>query len=141
MKDWLLLGLRLAAGIGLAFWAGHDKVFDPNARQAYVELLQSSGVAAAPLLAILFGIIEFFGALFFAAGFFSRPVTIILLLAGMVSSAIQLLAMDLPTKALFQYDQSLGIGTGYYLFAFLLVLILGPGKISFDAGRKSQSDN
>ena len=137
MKDWLLLLLRIATGVGLAYWAGHDKVFDPDARQAYAASLHSAGVPAAGLLAILFVVIEFFGSLFLAAGFFFRQAAGLLLIAGAGSAAIQLLAFEQSTSALFTFSDSQGIGTGYYLLTCMVLLILGAGRISFDAGRRT----
>lgn len=135
MKDWLLLLLRLAAGTGIATWIGHAKVFDPEARQVYADLLQDSGIPGALILTILFGVVEFFGGLFLAAGFFSRQAAGLLLLAGSGSSAIQLLAFDAAPATLFGFHEVRGLGTGYFLIAFLLLLVLGAGRISFDAGR------
>ncbi|MGB0952881.1 MAG: DoxX family protein [Planctomycetota bacterium] len=135
MKDWLLLSLRLAAGTGIATWAGHAKVFDAEARQQYADLLQESGIPGALLLTILFGVVEFFGGLFLAAGFFSRQAAGLLLLAGAGSAAIQLLAFDLSASALFSFHKVDGLGVGYFLIAFLLLLVTGSGRISFDAGR------
>ncbi|MHC4823670.1 MAG: DoxX family protein [Planctomycetota bacterium] len=137
MKDWLLLLLRLSAGIGLAYWAGHGKVFEPDLRQAYSDLLQDSGIPAAPLITILFGVIEFFGSMFLAAGFFTRQAAGLLLVAGLASAAIQLLAFDAPASHLFTFQDIQGLGTGYYLIAFAAVIMAGPGRISFDAGRRT----
>lgn len=140
MKDWLLLLLRLSAGVGLAYWAGHGKVFDPDARQAYADLLQDSGVPAASLLTILFGVIEFFGSLFLAAGFFTRQAAGLLLIAGLASAGIQLLAFEDPVSHLFTFQDIQGLGTGYYLIAFLALILTGPGRISFDAGRGTMQE-
>jgi len=135
MKDWLLLLLRLAVGAGIATWVGHAKVFDPEARQAYADLLQEGGIPGALLITILLGVVEFFGGLFLAAGFFSRQAAGLLLLAGAGSAALQLLAFDQAPASLFRLDQVHGLGTGFYLIAFLVLLVLGSGRISFDAGR------
>ena len=137
MKDWLLLLLRIATGVGLAYWAGHDKVFGPDARQAYTSLLHDAGVPAAGILTILFGVIEFFGSLFLAAGFFFRQAAGLLLVAVGGSAAIQLFAFEKSASVLFTYHDLQGIGTGYYLVACVVLLILGAGRISFDAGRRT----
>jgi len=137
MKDWLLLMLRIATGIGLAYWAGHDKVFDPDARQAYADLLHDGGIPAAGILTILFGVIEFFGAFFLAAGLFFRQAAGLQLLASAGSAAIQLIAFDQNASVLFTYRDLQGLGTGYYLVALVIMLVLGAGRISFDAGRRT----
>ena len=137
MKDWLLLLLRIATGVGLAYWAGHDKVFDPDARQEYANLLHNAGVPAAGILTILFGVIEFFGSLFLATGFFFRQAAGLLLVAGAGSAAVQLIAFEQGPSVLFTYRDLQGLGTGYYLIAFVVLIILGAGRISFDAGRRT----
>ena len=137
MKDWLLLVLRIATGVGLAYWAGHDKVFDPDARQLYAGRLHDGGIPAAGILTILFGVIEYFGAFFLAAGFFFRQAAGLLLLAGAGSAAVQLLAFDQDVSVLFTYRDLQGLGTGYYLVSLIILLVLGAGCISFDAGRRT----
>ncbi|MFK5955395.1 MAG: DoxX family membrane protein [Planctomycetota bacterium] len=140
MKDWLLLLLRIATGVGLAYWVGHDKVFDPDARENYARLLQDAGIPAAGILTIMFGVVEFFASLFLAAGFFFRQAAGLLLLACAGSSAIQLLAFDQSASVLFTYRDLHGLGTGYYIVALLLMLVLGAGRISFDAGRRTMQE-
>lgn len=124
----------------MAYWSGYDKIFDADARQAYADLLQESGIAATILLTLLLGVIELFGSLFLAAGFFTRRAAGLLLLAGSASAAIQLLVLDQPISALFTFHHLRVLGIGYYLVAFLLLFVLGPGRISFDAGRRTMHD-
>ena len=136
MKDWLLLFLRLAAGVGLAYWAGHGKVFVEETRDTYANVLAEAQVPGAYFAALLFGVVEFFGSAFIAAGFFTRKAAGLLLVFGAASGAIQLVLLERPLEHLFFLDRDAGLGTGFFLIAYVVLLLLGPGNISFDAGRR-----
>jgi len=135
MKDWLLLFLRVAAGAGLAYWAGHGKVFVEESRQAYAALLSDAGVPASYFVTLLFGVVEFFGSMFIITGLFMRKAAGLMLAVGATGAAIQIWLLEEPVSYLFFVDRVDGLGTGIFMIAFLLLLILGPGNLSFDAGR------
>jgi uncharacterized membrane protein YphA (DoxX/SURF4 family) len=139
MKDWLLLFLRLTAGVGLAYWAGHGKVFDEETREAYSLVLADAGIPAAFFTTLFLGVVEFFGSCFIAAGFFTRKAASLMIIAGAASAAVQLLILEAPIAHLFLLDRDAGFGTGFFLIAYALLLVLGPGHISFDAGRRRAS--
>ncbi|MDP7062164.1 MAG: DoxX family protein [Planctomycetota bacterium] len=139
MKDWLLLFLRLIAGVGLAYWAGYGKVFVEETREAYSQVLADAGIPAAYFMTLLFGVVEFFGSCFLTVGFFTRKATALLIISAAASGAIQLLILEAPVANLFLLDQDAGFGTGIFLIAYVVLLLFGPGNISFDAGRRSQT--
>ncbi len=136
MKDWLLLFLRVAAGVGLAYWAGHGKVFVEETREAYATVLRDGGVPGPYFMALLFGVVEFFGSLFIITGFFTRKAAGLMLVVGGVHGAIQVFMLDKQLSHLFFIDSEAGFGTGFFLIAFAIFLLLGAGNISFDAGRR-----
>jgi uncharacterized membrane protein YphA (DoxX/SURF4 family) len=141
MRDWLLLLLRVATGTALAVYVGHDLVFDDAFREATAEQLKEAGIPASSLLASLQGIVTFFAALFLAAGFFTRQSSILLFLALAASSALLLLSFGHEPQDLFRFYRDSGPANGWYLLCTLILFIMGPGNISFDAGRRaSQSD-
>ncbi|MCP4092818.1 MAG: DoxX family protein [Planctomycetes bacterium] len=139
MKDWLLLFLRLIAGVGLAYWAGHGKVFDEETREAYSLVLADAGIPAAYFTTLFLGVVEFFGSCFIAAGFFTRKAASLMIIAAGTSAAIQLLILEAPVAHLFLLDQDAGFGTGIFMIAYVVLLLFGPGNISFDAGRRRVS--
>lgn len=140
MKDWLLLFLRVAAGAGLAYWAGHGKVFVEESRQAYATMLGDAGIPAAYFMTLLFGVVEFFGSMFIITGFFTRKAAGLMLAVGAASGAIHLFALNNSTSELFFVNRMDGLGMGFYLIAYVLLIVLGPGNISFDAGRRKAAE-
>jgi len=137
MRDWLLLLLRVATGAALAVYVGHDLVFDDAFREAAATRMQEAGVPASSLLASLQGIITFFAALFLAAGFFTRQSALLLLLALGASAALTIHSFGLEVRDLFLFDRDSGPAGGWYVLTTLAIVILGPGHISFDAGRRT----
>jgi uncharacterized membrane protein YphA (DoxX/SURF4 family) len=136
MKDWLLLFLRLAAGVGLAYWAGHGKVFEEDTREAYATLLRDGGIPASYFMTLLFGVVEFFGSMFLVVGLYTRKAAGLMLVVVGAAAAIHQLLLDAPVAELFRVDQAQGMGFGFFLVAYLLLIIVGPGNLSFDAGRR-----
>lgn len=140
MRDWLLLLLRLATGAGLAIYIGHDLVFDEAFREGAAARLKDAGIPASVLLASLQGIITFFAALFLAAGFFTRQSALLLFLALAASTALALHSFGAEAGELFLFDRQNGPAAGWYLAATLALVVLGPGHISFDTGRRAARD-
>lgn len=141
MRDWLLLLLRVATGSALAVYVGHDLVFNDTFREATAEQMKEAGVPASSLLASLQGIVTFFAALFLAAGFFTRQSSLLLFLAMAASSALLMVSFGHEAQDLFRFSRDTGPANGWYLLCTLALLVLGPGNISFDAGRRaSHSD-
>lgn len=140
MKDWLLLLLRLAAGIGCAYWSGHGKVFVEETREAFAVLLGDAGLPAPYYMVLLFGVTEFFASLFLAAGFFTRKAAALLLIVGAAWAAIQWFHLGTSVGNYFSFTRDAGLGTGYLLLAYLILLLVGPGNISFDGGRRRSQE-
>jgi putative oxidoreductase len=89
------------------------------------------GIPAPGVTAVFIAVLEFVGGILIAAGFASRLIA--LLLAG--DMVVAFLAADREALvSIFSDPDKLYAATPYtFLFAFLIVFVFGPGKLSVDA--------
>ena len=74
--------------------------------------------------------------MFLITGLFMRKAAGLMLAVSAIGAAIQIGLLQEPVSYLFFVNRVDGLGTGFFMLAFLLLLILGPGNLSFDAGRR-----
>lgn len=118
--------LRVVAGLCLAFFHGFAKV--PPSEQ-FLGMVAGMGVPAPGLMAWLAGLAEAVGGLLIAAGLFTRPAALVLILHFLVVVLVAHAPDPLARREL----------PLLFLSMSVLFLLAGPGRYSIDgAMRKSE---
>jgi len=135
LRSPFLLAVRLYWGINLML-GGWGKLTDLKTVTGYFDSLH---IPFPQLNALLAACTETFGGLLFALGFASRIVPVPLLFVMGVAYAT---AEQDSLKAIWTDPDKFVSATPFeFAFAFLLVLLFGPGKLSIDGwlGRKKNA--
>lgn len=123
-RDWGLLFLRIAAGLYLALDHGWGKIVGgPEQWAGLGGTMAAFGLAFAPTFwGFMSAIAEFFGSLFVAVGFLTRPAAILVVINMLVAAMAHITgAIDGgPETALL------------YAIIFLSLFFTGPGRYSVD---------
>ncbi len=123
----MLLFVRLYWGWQFA-QTGWGKLHDLG---KVTEFFTSLGLPFPGVNAVFIANLEFFGGILLAVGLFSRPVA--LLLTGNMSVAFITADREALLSIFSDPDKFLAASPYTFLFASLLVLVFGPGKVSLDA--------
>lgn len=105
----------------------------------FIEFLASLGIPAPTLNAYFIGVLETVGGILLALGLGSRLIS--LLLAGDMFVAFVTADRDALLSVFSDTDKFYGAAPYTFLFACLIILIFGPGKLALDtliAKRKKQ---
>jgi putative oxidoreductase len=126
LQSLVLLIARIYWGWGF-FQTGKGKLSD---LQKPTEFFQSLGIPLPHFQAILAGLTECVGGLLLLVGLFSRLISLPL----MFLLCVAYLTADIDAvKAIFSdSDKFVAAAEFQFLFAVILVLVFGPGKISID---------
>lgn len=122
----LLLVIRLYWGVSFA-QTGWGKLTHLDRTVGYFESLN---IPLPKLNAIMAGSTECFGGALLALGLFARPVAVPLIFTMLVAYGTA--DHEALTAIFSDPDKFLGADPFHFLFASLLVLAFGPGKLSVD---------
>jgi len=114
-----ILFLRIFIGLFIAFGHGINKI--PPA-PAFINLVSGLGFPFPEFFAWMAGISEFFGGLFLAVGFLTRPSSFFLSITMLAAAFLRHAADPFSRKEL----------ALLYLFIFLFLLLTGAGQFSVD---------
>lgn len=117
--------LILRVGIGLAFVVhGYPKVFEGGA-VGLAKFIGSQGIPMAEQAAMMAGLAEFVGGIFFLLGLLFRPTALVMAFTMIVATYVHIHAGD----GFKGYSHALESA-----IMFIAAMITGPGAYSIDAG-------